>query len=107
MHRAAVEQALLPLHAQPSLRCPCTRPPQACGIGVGLQLLQPSAPQRRPVLADAAAMEGGQPRGLETSVSNLSLLTVGAAAGFVCCSTEFVPLAQQLCQQWQLTRQLR
>ena len=49
---------------------------QACGIGMGLQLLQTSAPQQRPALAEAAGLQDVQPRGLETSTSNLSLLTV-------------------------------
>lgn len=47
---------------------------QACGIGMGLQLLQTSAPHQRPALAEAAGLDV-QPRGLETSTSNLSLLT--------------------------------
>lgn len=55
---------------------------QACGIGVGLQLLQTSAPHRRQALAEAAGLEDVQPRGLETSTSNLSLLTV-RGCGFV------------------------
>lgn len=43
---------------------------------MGLQLLQTSAPQQRPALAEAAGLQDVQPRGLETSTSNLSLLTV-------------------------------
>ena len=66
---------------------------QACGIGMGLQLLQTSAPHQRPALAEAAGLDV-QPRGLETSTSNLSLLTVRGAALSQLCS---VRLLADLC----------
>ncbi len=68
--------------------------PQACGIGVGLQLLQTSAPKQRPALAEAAGLQDVQPRGLETSTSNLSLLTVSGCS--VCWGLAAIRRRQQL-----------